>query len=237
MQYTISTNRRIRTRLNERYQNANNQVHTIRTKLPILSSYHNHSRGGVVMKFMKRAGIYKANNVTFDPKTMSAHSYVWWKFVGIVEGKTIFNSFRYSVSTAKHQRKVAQVMSDLGIKIDITMPLPRGIRADQTLSELIIESEEWLCEDYLNDELKKQERYARAKFRKAKAKLTDYLENQCHFRDYDIAEKEKFANPHMQIANKVAVHQVVEPKTLEHDVQNALHSFGHDGFGSIVFYV
>lgn len=186
------------------------------------------------MKFMKRAGIYQASNynVTFNPKTLEAFSYRWWRFVAVVEGKLIFDNYRYSNSTSKHQSKVRSILSNLNIKIDMEMPLPRGIRHDQTLAELIVEAEEQLCEQILQEEIKKQERYARAKHRKQAKKLTDYLENEVCFRDYEIKDASQFGK-----INTVAVHQLVDSKSMEYDVNNAIHGFQRDGFGSIVFYV
>ncbi len=184
------------------------------------------------MKQLKHSGIWKATNVTFDPSSCNAYSYVWWRFVARIEGKVLFNNYRYSVTTAKHQRKVADLLEQLGIKVDVTMPLPRGIRADQSYAEMVVEAEEQLCYNYLKEESKRIERNERAALRRAAAKLTDYLENSVAFRDYEIKPVKQFGS-----YNKVAVHQVVESKTLESDVQNALHSFHRDGFGSVVFYV
>lgn len=189
------------------------------------------------MKLMKRSGIYKAKNVTFNPKTLDAHSYDWWRFVALVEGKVIFNSYRYSVSTARHQRKVGSLLASLDIKIDIDMPLPRGIRNDQTLAELIIESEEFLCEQFLAAELKRDERNDKARVKRLKAKLTEYLETEVHFRDYLIAERSVFGNPNNSISTKCAVHQCIDANSLANDVANALHSFHRDGFGEVIFYV
>lgn len=198
------------------------------------------------MKYMKRSGIYKASNVTFNPKTIEAYSYVWWKFVGVVEGKVVFNNYRYSKSTSKHQSKVRQLLQELGIKIDILMPVPRGLPGsfrrtyshapvtpeNETLQGLIVQAEEYLCDQFLEEQLKAQERYQRAKYRKQVKKLKDYLENQVAFRDYEIKCASQFGT-----YNKIAVHQVVDLKDMESDVSNALHSFHRDGFGSVVFYV
>lgn len=114
------------------------------------------------MKKLK-SGIYKASNVTFDPKTMVATSYIWWHFVKVIEGKVIFNDYRYSPTTGRHQTKVRRLMQELGIKIDITLPIPKGLQAAATLEELILEAEEHLCEDYLRDVVKKQDNYLRTK--------------------------------------------------------------------------
>lgn len=186
------------------------------------------------MKLMKRSRIYQASNynVTFNPETLEAYSYKWWRFVAKIDGLVLFNRYRYSNSTSKHQSKVRRLLNDLGIKIDLELPLPRGIRHDQTLQELFNEAEETLCLQYLEEQVRKQERYQRAKARKLKRKLEDYLENQVHFRDYEIKERATFGK-----INAIAVHQCVDAETLERDVENALHSFHRDGFGQVIFYV
>lgn len=81
------------------------------------------------MKYMKRSGIYKASNVTFDPVNMQAHSYNWWLFVSKIKGKVVFNNYSYSPTTNGHQSKVRKVMSDLGIKIDHFVEAPKGLQA------------------------------------------------------------------------------------------------------------
>lgn len=183
------------------------------------------------MKLMKRANLYKASNVTFNPETFEAFSYVWWKFVAKVEGKVVFNNYRYSPTTGKHQYKVRRLLEQLGIKIDIEIPLPRGINSTK-LAELYVTAEEYLCEAFLNEELKREERNLVSRHKRNAKKLEEYLETQVHFRDYEIKQARQFGH-----INKVAVHQVVEPKSLERDVENALHNFHRDGFGSVVFYV
>ena len=200
------------------------------------------------MKFMKRANIYQASNynVTFDPDKTEGRSYKWWVFVTKVEGKMIFNNYRYSVSTSKHQSKVRSLLNQLNIKIDIEMPLPNGLpgsyrrglgmdsaqvpASDASLSSLIQTAEEYLCDKFLADQLKTQERNERSKIKRFQKKLEYYLDNSVHFRDYEIKPRSEFGR-----YNKIAVHQVVDD--IETDVQNALHSFHRDGFGNIVFYV
>ena len=71
------------------------------------------------MKLFTRPNIYKANNVTFNPETLEAHSYGWWQFVCNHKGKVIFNNVNYSNSTIKHQYKVKNLLTDLGIKLGI----------------------------------------------------------------------------------------------------------------------
>lgn len=191
------------------------------------------------MKLMKRSGIYQQSsyNCTFNPKTLDAHSYKWWRFVGMVEGKLVASTCRYSVTTQKHQRIVSRLMDQLGIKVDLYLPLPRGVRSDQSLAEMIIEAEEYLCDQYLESELKREDRNAKSKKRRHVKKLEEYLETQVNFRDYDIADREDFASSYKPIATKIAVHQVVDMDSMERDVEDALYHFHRDGFGSIVFYV
>lgn len=180
------------------------------------------------MKYYKRLKIYKAPNVTFNPETLEAFSYEWWKFVAKIEGKIVFNNYSYSQSTSKHQIKVRRLLDQLGIKIDISMPLPNSIDSNN-LNELILKAEECLCDQFLDQQLKRQDAYQRAKRRKFIRKLEDYLENTVHFRDYEIKRKDQFGS-----LNIVAVHQIVED--IEADVSNALHSFHRDGFSKVVFY-
>lgn len=124
------------------------------------------------MKYFTRAGIYKANNVTFNPKTIEAHSYSWWKFVDVIENKVIFNSYRYSVSTSKHQKKVLGLMHDLGIKIDHFLELPQGI-CSCDLELLFILAEEELCRSFLEQEIKREDRNEKARERRMQAKANE----------------------------------------------------------------
>lgn len=62
--------------------------------------------------------------------------------------------------------------------------------------------------------------------------LIKYLENELHFRDYLIKRKKDFGK-----FNRIAVHQMVDAESLEHDVNEALNKYSRDGFSLIVFYV
>lgn len=132
-----------------------------------------------VVKYMKRANIYKnsTGSFTFNPETFEARSYNWWVFVAKVEGKVIFNNYRYSVSTSRHQRLMKNLLNELGIAIDIQVELPRGIETS-SLETLFETAEETLCDKFLSDELKKQERNAKAKAKRDAYKLTkEYHDN------------------------------------------------------------
>lgn len=188
----------------------------------------------MVLNFSKRANIYKntTGSLTFNPETKEAVSYGWWKFVAMIDGQLVFNNYAYSNTTAKQQGKIRTLLSQLNIKIDLELPVPKGLQVYSTLEEVIEASELHLCDKFVSEQLKRQDQYQKAKARKLKAKLEDYLENQVHFRDYDIMAKARFGS-----VNKIAVHQVVDAESLERDVENALHSFSRDGFGSVVFYI
>lgn len=207
------------------------------------------------MKHMKRANIYQCSNYncTFDPNNIVARSYRWWVFVAKIEGKVVFNNYRYSNSTSKHQSKVRFLLNQLGIKIDLELPLPNGLPgsyrrglgmdssqvpdSDTSLASLIQTAEEYLCDRISIDEIKRQERNEKATLKRRMKKLENYLENSVAFRDYDIVEAKHFGNPSSPIASKIAVHQVVDMNSMERDVENAIYNFQRDGFGSIVFYV
>lgn len=120
------------------------------------------------MKYMTRTNIYQCSNYncTFNPTTLEAFSYCWWKFVAVVEGKVVFNSYRYSNSTSKHQSKVRSLMRELGIKIDLELGLPQGINSSD-LQTLFVTAEETLCDQFLHAELKREERLERARMKRA----------------------------------------------------------------------
>jgi hypothetical protein len=220
------------------------------------------------MKLMKRSGNYAASNVVFDPKSIQAWSYGHWKFVTKINSKVIFNNYRYSVSTSKHQHKVYRLMSQLGIKVDIFVNArpslsehsfnecaKSAIRSGDDVTylklckvfedslgsvreqELVVEREEAICDMFLENSIRRQEKKEREAFLARVKTLEAYLENDCAFRDYDIVGRAAFGDPENKYATKIAVHQCVDLESMEHDVQNALHSFSRDGFGSVVFYV
>lgn len=119
------------------------------------------------MKYMKRSQIYQASNVTFNPQTKRAYSYSWWRFVDVIEGKTVFNNHGYSNSTRKHQNKVMCLMRDLGIKIDLLIDTNYSLSKSLTLAELEENILETLNErEYLETE-KRERRNAKARERAA----------------------------------------------------------------------
>lgn len=94
------------------------------------------------MKQLKRKpNIFTASNVTFDKDLTEARSYQWWVFVKKIQGKTVFNSYRYSPTTGKHQHKVRSLMRTLGIKIDVEVQVKEGLNDHRNIKALIKESD------------------------------------------------------------------------------------------------
>lgn len=77
---------------------------------------------------MKRARVYQGANVTYNPETKTAPSYGWWEFVKEIGGKVFFNSYHYSQTTCRHQGKVRDLLSLLGVGIDFEVKAPEGLQ-------------------------------------------------------------------------------------------------------------
>lgn len=80
------------------------------------------------MKFLKTKNQYKASNVLLDLNNEIATSYDWWIFLKRINGKLVFNKYRYSPSTAGHQRKILKQLDQLGIKVDMFIEAPKGLQ-------------------------------------------------------------------------------------------------------------
>jgi hypothetical protein len=85
---------------------------------------------GELMKYLKRANLYKASNVSFNPETCEARSYEWWAFTKMINGVLVFNNHGYSNSTRKHQSKVRALLRELGYQIDLIVDAPCGLQND-----------------------------------------------------------------------------------------------------------
>jgi hypothetical protein len=133
------------------------------------------------MKYMKRLRIYKSKNCTFDPKTIEAYSYVWWKFVSVIEGKVIFNNYRYSNTTSKHQRKIDNLMFNLGIKIDYIIECSVSLDGISTLNNL----EDYIIETLNEFEYDQSEKLLRKRI-KAKERYVENKNKQEVFRELQL---------------------------------------------------
>jgi hypothetical protein len=79
-------------------------------------------------RFFKKTGKYRISNCTFDTYTCVALSWDWWQFVRCIDGLVVFNSFRYSNSTSRHQRMTCALLSELGLTIDMEVECPGGLQ-------------------------------------------------------------------------------------------------------------
>ena len=79
---------------------------------------------------------YVKANCYLDMETLEARSYQWWAFVKKIQGKVVFNNYRYSATTAKHQRQMRILLDHLNIKIDMVVTLPKGLQDFDKLKEL-----------------------------------------------------------------------------------------------------
>lgn len=84
------------------------------------------------MKYFKRANIYKnsSGSNTFNPETFRAYSYSWWRYVEDFDGILVFNTYRISNTTAKHQSDMRSLLIDLGYDLDKFwfIEAPRGLQ-------------------------------------------------------------------------------------------------------------
>ena len=124
------------------------------------------------MKYFKRANLWKASNVTFSPEKIEATSYDWWVFVKVIEGKTVFNSYRYSNTTSRHQFKVRNLMREQGIEIDVTVSFRPNLKGVETLSQLGQIQGEQTERNKIIAEAKRQDRNRKARERAAAKRVT-----------------------------------------------------------------
>lgn len=80
------------------------------------------------MKYFKRAGIYKASNLDFNPETGLGHSYAWYEISKVIKGRQVLNTFNYSATTIKHHNKLWRLLKELGIEF-ITIEAPGGLQS------------------------------------------------------------------------------------------------------------
>lgn len=80
------------------------------------------------MKFMQRAQIYKASNLTFNPANNESHSYDWYLLTKVIDGKMVLNTYGYSNSTIKHVYKIRRLLESLGRPIHLTIEAPKGLQ-------------------------------------------------------------------------------------------------------------
>lgn len=107
------------------------------------------------MKYFPRLGLYKASNVTFNPRNLEAYSYSWWQFVKIIDDVLVFNSYTYSNTTTRHQWKVRHVLRELGYTEWLEIESPRGLQdlssAVRHYEQLIQSAHEYLAKPRIRE--------------------------------------------------------------------------------------
>lgn len=69
-----------------------------------------------------------SGNVVLDPVSLESTSYNWWYMLKRINGKLVFNSYRYSATTSEHQSCVQRWLSEKKIKIDLVIESPKGLQ-------------------------------------------------------------------------------------------------------------
>lgn len=126
------------------------------------------------MKFYSRSNCYKGSNVVFNVTSREAVSYNWWTFVKVIEGDVVFNDYRYSPTTAKHQSKVRRLMQKLGIGIDLVVQVPSGLQSFGNLEVVRLAHAAEMVRQSALAETKRQERNEKARERRARKKSDEY---------------------------------------------------------------
>jgi hypothetical protein len=99
------------------------------------------------LKFKKRSNTYSNSTGSctvqgLTKKTIEARSYQHWLFVTNINGLVVFNDYKYSISTAKHQSAVRRLLQGLKIKIDVFVEqlesLDDGIILEHLYESLIL---------------------------------------------------------------------------------------------------
>ena len=114
--------------------------------------------------------LWFGSGIFFDTDKMSATSYQWWHFVRRIEGEIVFNSYPYSISTQRHQRKLRELMSDLRINVDVEISVRASLDTFRTVKELVIAHNLQIELDARVENEKRLERNARARVRRQENK-------------------------------------------------------------------
>lgn len=98
-------------------------IKSIAVKAPVKS----HRLRVSELTFYPRLNTWKAANVSLNPHTLEARSYDWWIFCKRINGQLVFNDYRYSNTTSKHQHKVRGWLRHQGYEFT-SIEAPRGLQ-------------------------------------------------------------------------------------------------------------
>lgn len=128
------------------------------------------------MKYFKTLKTYKASNVTFNTETNEAHSYEHWKFTAMIEGKLVFNEYKYSPSTSRHQWKVKRLLESLGIKIDLVVRFRDSLDTSDTIESITHKTDIYDTEKFISEQIKIIDRNERSRLKRLAAKNLTLVE-------------------------------------------------------------
>lgn len=79
------------------------------------------------MKYLKTKHMMKAANVELCLITLKSYSYGWWLMSKRVGNKIVFNSYKYSKSTIRHQDRVISILAQMSGDI-VRVECPQGLQ-------------------------------------------------------------------------------------------------------------
>lgn len=95
--------------------------------------------GGFSIPYRPRLGIFKytaRSKNEFNPETFEAYSYGHWCYVARINGKVVFNEYRYSNTTTRHQGAMSSLLRQLGVKVDLYVSQSNRIRSNDDVQSL-----------------------------------------------------------------------------------------------------
>lgn len=84
-----------------------------------------------MLKYYKKLHIFRNSTGTniFDVGRMLATSFNWWQYYKVIKGVKIFNNYRYSYSTSKHQRDFLELIEyDILVAPNLIIESPKGLQ-------------------------------------------------------------------------------------------------------------
>lgn len=93
----------------------------------IIGSVYNHDLSESPIAWKTRLKIFKRTNLTWDPQTGIGYSYHWYEIAKVIKGQLVLNTYRYSVSTAKHVRLLRNLFDFLELSY-VEIDAPSGLQ-------------------------------------------------------------------------------------------------------------
>lgn len=79
-------------------------------------------------KWINSRKTFEKSNLTYCPETGRGYSYGWYRIVDRIGGKVVLNTYQYSKSTGRHITHIVRLLSELGVKIDVSVEAPNGLQ-------------------------------------------------------------------------------------------------------------